>query len=151
MPDPWSAWNDPSDLPDWFLDDESKHYRPQLPIPPALIAKIKEQQQALSVRPIAKVAEARARKNKRAKLKLAAAKKNKNPRTIKDEQAVLEKCEPHSKKMSNRYKKGDRIKIVRGSYQGQNATFQEYRGKSNMSVRVALEGFPPTFHLEKFR
>lgn len=69
------AWNDPSDLPEWFVDDENKHYRPQLPIPPALLAKLKERMMALSTKPIAKVAEARARKSKRAKTKLAAAKK----------------------------------------------------------------------------
>merc|ERR1711966_340214 len=69
------AWNDPEGLPDWFVDDENKHYRPKLPIPPALIAKIKQKQMALSEKPIKKVAEARARKSKRAKMKLAAAKK----------------------------------------------------------------------------
>ena len=69
------AWNDPSDLPEWFVDDENRHYRPQLPIPPALLAKMKEKMVALSTKPIAKVAEARARKNRKAKLKLAAAKK----------------------------------------------------------------------------
>ncbi|KAL7571246.1 hypothetical protein ACA910_008903 [Epithemia clementina (nom. ined.)] len=69
------AWNDPSDLPDWFVDDEKKHYRPQLPIPPALLAKMKEKMMALATKPIQKVAEARARKNKRAKAKLDAAKK----------------------------------------------------------------------------
>uniref|UniRef100_A0A7S4AEZ0 rRNA methyltransferase n=1 Tax=Pseudo-nitzschia australis TaxID=44445 RepID=A0A7S4AEZ0_9STRA len=69
------AWNDPGDLPDWFVDDENRHYRPQLPIPPALLAKMKEKMLALSTKPIAKVAEARARKNRKAKLKLANAKK----------------------------------------------------------------------------
>jgi AdoMet-dependent rRNA methyltransferase SPB1 len=69
------AWNDPEGLPDWFVDDENRHYRPQLPIPPELMAKMKEKMLALSTKPIAKVAEARARKNKRAKTKLAAAKK----------------------------------------------------------------------------
>ena len=69
------SWNDPEGLPDWFQDDESKNYRPKLPIPPALIAKIKQKQMALSEKPIKKVAEARARKSKRAKVKLAAAKK----------------------------------------------------------------------------
>jgi Spb1 C-terminal domain len=24
------SWNDPKDLPDWFTDDEAKHYRPQV-------------------------------------------------------------------------------------------------------------------------
>eukprot|EP00566_Odontella_aurita_P002225 CAMPEP_0113573206 /NCGR_PEP_ID=MMETSP0015_2-20120614/26492_1 /TAXON_ID=2838 /ORGANISM="Odontella" /LENGTH=1090 /DNA_ID=CAMNT_0000476265 /DNA_START=159 /DNA_END=3428 /DNA_ORIENTATION=- /assembly_acc=CAM_ASM_000160 len=69
------AWNDPEDLPEWFIDDENRHYRPQLPIPPELVAKMKERQLAMSTKPIAKVAEARARKNKRAKTKLSAAKK----------------------------------------------------------------------------
>lgn len=69
------AWNDPSDLPDWFVDDENKHHRPQLPIPQALIDKMKEKMMIMSTKPIKKVAEARARKNKRAKLKLVAAKK----------------------------------------------------------------------------
>jgi len=69
------AWNDPGDLPDWFQDDENRNHRPQLPIPPELLAKMKEKFINLSTRPIAKVAEARARKNKRARTKLAAAKK----------------------------------------------------------------------------
>lgn len=69
------AWNDPSNLPEWFVDDETRNYRPQLPVPPALVAKMKEKMLALSTKPIAKVAEARARKSRRAKLKLAAAKK----------------------------------------------------------------------------
>ena len=69
------AWNDPEDLPDWFQDDENRHHRPQLPIPPELEAKMKEKFLSLATRPIAKVAEARARKNKRARTKLAAAKK----------------------------------------------------------------------------
>ncbi len=69
------AWNDPEDLPDWFLDDENRNYRPQLPIPPELLSKMKEKFLMLSTKPIAKVAEARARKSKRARAKLVAAKK----------------------------------------------------------------------------
>jgi len=69
------AWNDPAGLPEWFVDNESKYYRPQLPIPPELVAKMKARYLSIISKPIAKVAEARARKNKRAATKLAAAKK----------------------------------------------------------------------------
>jgi AdoMet-dependent rRNA methyltransferase SPB1 len=69
------SWNDPTDLPEWFVDDENRHYRPQLPVPAALLEKMKEKMLALSTKPIAKVAEARARKNRNATSKLAAAKK----------------------------------------------------------------------------
>lgn len=31
------AWNDPRDLPSWFQDDETRHNKPQLPIPQALL------------------------------------------------------------------------------------------------------------------
>ena len=56
------AFNDPDDLPDWFVDDEAKHHRPQLPIPKALLDQIRTKYQDLASKPIAKVAEARARK-----------------------------------------------------------------------------------------
>ena len=69
------AWNDPEGLPDWFIDDEKRHYRPQLPIPSELLAKMKQKFLNLAAKPIAKVAEARARKQKRMKTKIAAAKK----------------------------------------------------------------------------
>ena len=69
------AWNDPEGLPDWFVDDENRHYRPQLPIPPELLEKMRQKVMHLAAKPIAKVAEARARKNKMARAKLAAAKK----------------------------------------------------------------------------
>ena len=69
------AWNDPSDLPEWFADDEAKHYKPQLPIPKSLMDSIKQRFQDLTSKPIKKVAEARARKRKRSADKLKAAKK----------------------------------------------------------------------------
>jgi AdoMet-dependent rRNA methyltransferase SPB1 len=47
--------NDPTDLPEWFLDDENRRYRPQLPVPSALLEKMKEKMLALSIKPIAKV------------------------------------------------------------------------------------------------
>ncbi|CAM9283832.1 unnamed protein product [Discosporangium mesarthrocarpum] len=68
------SWNDDADLPDWFKDDESKHYRPQVPLPAALVEQMKQKFMSLASKPIKKVAEARARKRKRASDRLRAAK-----------------------------------------------------------------------------
>jgi AdoMet-dependent rRNA methyltransferase SPB1 len=34
------AWNDPRNLPSWFVDDEMRHNKPQLPIPNALLEQV---------------------------------------------------------------------------------------------------------------
>ncbi|KAK3308851.1 Spb1 C-terminal domain-containing protein [Chaetomium strumarium] len=56
------AFKDRDGLPDWFIDDESKHDKPQKPITKEAAAAIKEKLRAYNARPIKKVAEARARK-----------------------------------------------------------------------------------------
>ena len=61
------AFKDRDGLPDWFIDDESKHDRPQKPITKAAADAIKEKLRAFNARPIKKVREAKARK----KFKLA--------------------------------------------------------------------------------
>ena len=106
------AWNDPQDLPEWFVDDENRHYRPQLPIPPALLAKMKEKMIALSTKPIAKVAEARARKNRKAKLKLAAAKKKAQSDANSSEMSESMKLKSISKALRSDDKKGGKNYVV---------------------------------------
>lgn len=106
------AWNDPSHLPEWFVDDENRHYRPQLPIPPALLAKMKEKMLALSTKPIAKVAEARARKNRKAKLKLAAAKKKAQALANSSEMSEAMKLKTISKALRSDDRKGNRKEYV---------------------------------------
>lgn len=49
------AWNDPTDLPEWFVDDEARNYRPQLPVPKALVEQIRARVQDLAAKPIKKV------------------------------------------------------------------------------------------------
>jgi len=56
------ALKDRDGLPDWFLDDESKHDKPHKPITKAAASAIKEKLRAYNARPIKKVAEAKARK-----------------------------------------------------------------------------------------
>ena len=68
------AWNDPKELPSWFLDDEIRHNRPQLPVPNALLQHVTGKFQKSGTHEIKKVAEARMRKRKRAASQLTAAK-----------------------------------------------------------------------------
>jgi AdoMet-dependent rRNA methyltransferase SPB1 len=62
-------------LPEWFLDDENKHSRPQRPISNEAAAAIKEKTRALNARPIKKVREAKARKTLRTARRLEKLKK----------------------------------------------------------------------------
>jgi len=69
------ALKDRDGLPDWFLDDESRHDKPHRPITKAAAAAIKEKLRAYNARPIKKVAEARARKKFKQAQKLEKLKK----------------------------------------------------------------------------
>ncbi|GMH75402.1 hypothetical protein TrRE_jg227, partial [Triparma retinervis] len=96
------AWNDPADLPDWFQDDEKRHYRPQLPVPEALVEKMKAKFIALTEKPIKKVAEARARKSKRANAALKAAKAAATAVAANSEMSESQKLKAISKAMKGK-------------------------------------------------
>lgn len=72
LDDSYNKWTlrDVEGLPDWFLDDENNHSKPQRPVTAAAAAAIKEKLRALNARPIKKVAEAKQRKKFKAHQKL---------------------------------------------------------------------------------
>merc|ERR1719218_186772 len=102
------AFNDPADLPDWFVDDEAKHHRPQLPIPKALLEQIRAKYADLASKPIAKVAEARARKKRHAALKLKAAKKKAEALANEEDMSERQKLKAIEKAMKAGAKKVER-------------------------------------------
>jgi AdoMet-dependent rRNA methyltransferase SPB1 len=67
--------NSKEGLPSWFLDDEAKHYKPNLPITKEAVAALRAKQRALDARPIKKIAEAKARKKFKAAQRLEKAMK----------------------------------------------------------------------------
>ena len=67
--------NNKDGLPSWFLDDEAKSYKPNIPITKEAINVLREKQRALDARPIKKIAEAKARKKFKAVQRLTKAKK----------------------------------------------------------------------------
>ncbi|KAI9136999.1 Spb1 C-terminal domain-containing protein [Paraphysoderma sedebokerense] len=60
------AFPDSDELPSWFLDDERKHSKPNLPVTKEAVKIIREKQKELDARPIKKIAEAKARKKMKA-------------------------------------------------------------------------------------
>ncbi|WWC90035.1 AdoMet-dependent rRNA methyltransferase SPB1 [Kwoniella dendrophila CBS 6074] len=62
-------------LPTWFLDDESKYYKPNIPITKEAVEALKARQRALDARPIKKIAEAKQRKKFKAVQRMEKAKK----------------------------------------------------------------------------
>ncbi|KAF7562556.1 hypothetical protein G7046_g1571 [Stylonectria norvegica] len=83
------AFRDRDGLPDWFLDDETKHDKPQKPITKAAAMAIQEKTRAFNARPIKKVREAKARKKFKASQRLEKMKKKSD--TLLADESMTEK------------------------------------------------------------
>ncbi|KAF7506786.1 AdoMet-dependent rRNA methyltransferase spb1 [Endocarpon pusillum] len=105
------AFRDVDGLPDWFLDDEGKHSKPQRPITAAAASAIREKLRALNARPIKKVREARSRKKFKAAQKLERLRKK--SALLLDEEGMTEKDKASTiaKLMSKAGKKKPKPKV----------------------------------------
>lgn len=116
------AFKDRDGLPDWFLDDESKHDKPHRPITAAAAAAIKEKLRALNARPIKKVREAKDRKKFKAAQRLE--KLRKKSALIADEEGMTEKekattiAKLMSKAAKKKPKQQVKVVVARGSNKG---------------------------------
>ncbi|XP_058056758.1 pre-rRNA 2'-O-ribose RNA methyltransferase FTSJ3 isoform X2 [Anopheles bellator] len=74
-----AAWNrymfNDSHLPDWFVEDEAKTMRRQLPVPDDVVERYRKAKDEFNVRTIKKVMEAKTRKKRHAKKRLEKIKK----------------------------------------------------------------------------
>jgi AdoMet-dependent rRNA methyltransferase SPB1 len=108
------AFRDRDGLPDWFVEEESKHDRPHRPITKAAANAIKEKLRAYNARPIKKVREAKARKKFKTAQRLEKLKKKSDLLANEEGMTEKEKADSIQKLMSKAGKKKPRenMKVV---------------------------------------
>ena len=116
------AFRDRDGLPEWFIEDESKHDKAHKPISKAAAQAIKEKLRAFNARPIKKVREAKARKKIKAAQKLERLKKKSDMLAADDGMTEKEKADSISKMLSRAARKKPsqpaRLVVARGANKG---------------------------------
>lgn len=115
--------NSKEGLPAWFLDDETKHYKANIPITKEAVVALRAKQRALDARPIKKVAEAKARKKYKAAQRLEKAMKKAegvNATADLSERQKAQQIEKLLRKgMSSAKKKTDvKVVVAKGPHRG---------------------------------
>jgi AdoMet-dependent rRNA methyltransferase SPB1 len=114
--------NSKEGLPSWFLDDESKHFIPNIPITKEAVQALRAKQRALDVRPIKKVAEAKARKKMKAAQRLEKALRKAEGVTRTTDLTEREKAQQVEKLMrrgvAKNKKKEVKVVVAKGVHKG---------------------------------
>lgn len=129
--------NSKDGLPAWFLDDESRHYKSNIPITKEAVAALRARQRALDARPIKKIAEAKARKKLRASQRLEKAmKKAEGVQDASDlsERAKAQQIEKLMRRGVSKGKPKKDIKVVvaKGSHKGLQGRPKGVKGRYKM-------------------
>ena len=124
-------------MPTWFLDDESKYYKPNIPVTKEAVAALRARQRALDARPIKKIAEAKARKKLRATQRLEKAmKKAEGVQDASDlsERAKAQQIEKLMRRGASKGKPKKDIKVVvaKGSHRGVKGRPKGVKGRYKM-------------------
>ncbi|RLN59800.1 hypothetical protein BBJ29_003926 [Phytophthora kernoviae] len=129
------TWNDSEALPDWFLDDEEKHYRPQIPIPKNVINQMRERFMEMATKPVKKVAEARGRKQRLQMKKMKAAKKKATDIANLPDMSTREKLKAIDRAMNGaRLSKESKVYVV--STRGGSKTVDGKKGAKKGKVKL---------------
>ncbi|KAG8219893.1 FtsJ-domain-containing protein [Butyriboletus roseoflavus] len=109
-------------LPSWFLDDEAKYYKPNIPVTKEAVAILRARQRAVDSRPIKKIAEAKGRKKLRAAQRLEKAMKKAEGVNTTADMSEREKAQQIEKLMRKGTAKGKKkeVKVIvaKGAHKG---------------------------------
>ncbi|KAF9760924.1 AdoMet-dependent rRNA methyltransferase spb1 [Fusarium sp. DS 682] len=130
------AFRDRDGLPDWFVEDESKHDKLQKPISKAAAQAIKEKMRAFNARPIKKVREAKARKKFKTAQKLEKLKKKSELLNNDENMTEKEKADSISRLISKAAKKpkkqAAKLVVARGLNRGIKGRPKSVKGRYRM-------------------
>ncbi|KAJ7225420.1 Spb1 C-terminal domain-containing protein [Mycena pura] len=130
--------NSKEGLPQWLLDDEAKHYKPNLPVTKEAIAALRAKQRALDARPIKKVAEAKARKKFKAAQRLDKALKKAEGVNATTDMSEREKAQQIEKVMRKglsagpKARKEVKVVVAKGSHKGLKGRPKGVKGRYTM-------------------
>lgn len=128
--------NSKDGLPSWFLDDEAKHYIPNIPITKEAVDALRAKQRSLDARPIKKIAEAKARKKMRAARRLEKAMKKAEGVNETTDMTEREKAQQIEKVMrrglSSQKKKEIKLVVAKGPHKGIKGRPKGVKGRYTM-------------------
>ncbi|CAG8526685.1 16478_t:CDS:10 [Funneliformis caledonium] len=129
------TFNDREGLPSWFLDDEMKHNKVNLPITKEAVEIIRQRMKALNARPIKKIAEAKARKKMRAIKRLAKLQNKTDVIVDTPSMTEKEKAQTISKmiaKTQKKVKKEVKVVVAKGGAKGMKGRPKGVKGRYKM-------------------
>jgi AdoMet-dependent rRNA methyltransferase SPB1 len=143
--------NSKEGLPTWFLDDEGKHYKPNIPITKEAVAALRAKLRALDARPIKKVAEAKARKKYKAVQRLEKVMKKAegiNDASDMSEKAKAQQIERLMRRGLSNGKKKKEVKVVvaKGVHKGLKGRPKGVKGRYQMVDSRMKKEVHPFFH-----
>lgn len=125
-------------LPEWFLDDEAKNYKVNLPVTKEAVSALRARQRALDARPIKKVAEAKARKKYKAAQRLDKAMKKAEGVNATSDMSEREKAQAIDKLMrkgmssGKKEKKEVKLVVAKGAHKGIKGRPKGVKGRYSM-------------------
>ncbi|KAK4699112.1 AdoMet-dependent rRNA methyltransferase SPB1, partial [Phenoliferia sp. Uapishka_3] len=136
-------------LPSWFLDDESKHFRNNIPVTKEAVAAIREKLRELNARPIKKIAEAKARKKMRTIRRIEKTRQkaqginddDENGLTEKDKASAIAKVLSKSASSASKpVKKEIKLVVARGLNRGNKGRPNGVKGRYKKSESAVASG-----------
>ncbi|KAF9472246.1 FtsJ-domain-containing protein [Pholiota conissans] len=130
--------NSKDGLPSWFLDDEAKNYKLNIPVTKEAMAALRAKQRALDARPIKKVAEAKARKKFKTAQRLEKAMKKAEGVNATADMSEKEKAQQIDKLMRKGMSSGQKVKkeiklvVAKGAHKGVKGRPKGVKGRYTM-------------------